>query len=168
MNPRLMLSQEPTTFLPCIRRRRYTPMKRKVEAQEMGQRHRFSSGVKSPSSPFGHFCYTSWTSGSCIQCVQSLRHHTAGCSREGFKPPVEDSPFDKSKHPKATGLRWMFFDSEHCYLPFNLKLESPTGFGPVYSAWQADALTRLSYRDIENEMRFEDSYPHYHQLEMRT
>ena len=28
-------------------------------------------------------------------------------------------------------------------------LESPTGFEPVYSAWQADALTRLSYRDIE-------------------
>ena len=58
----------------------------------MGQRHRFSSGVKFPSSPFGHFQYTSWTSGSCIQCVQSLRHHAAGCSREGFKPPVEDSP----------------------------------------------------------------------------
>lgn len=27
-------------------------------------------------------------------------------------------------------------------------VESPTGFEPVYSAWQADALTRLSYEDI--------------------
>lgn len=27
-------------------------------------------------------------------------------------------------------------------------MESPTGFEPVYSAWQADALTRLSYEDI--------------------
>ena len=30
-----------------------------------------------------------------------------------------------------------------------MKLESPTGFEPVYPAWQADALTRLSYRDAE-------------------
>ena len=37
-------------------------------------------------------CFIAWTSGSCIRCVQSLRHHAAGCSREGFKPPVEDSP----------------------------------------------------------------------------
>lgn len=81
-----MLSQEPTTFLPCIRRRRYAPMKRKVEAQEMGQRHRFSSGVKSPSSPFGHFCFASWTSGSCIQCVQSLRHVPQAATRRDSNP----------------------------------------------------------------------------------
>ena len=100
----------------------------KVEAQETGQRHRFSSGVKFPSSPFGHFCFTP---PGLLGVIPGAFNHSATISRAAIgrdsNPRSKIRLYGKSKHPKATGLRWMFFDSEYCYLPFNLKLGASDG-----------------------------------------
>ena len=49
-----------------------------------------------------------------------------GLQQGGIQTPGRRFAFyGKSKHPKATGLRWMFFDSEYCYLPFNLQIGGP-------------------------------------------
>ena len=94
----------------------------------MGQRHRFSSGVKFPSSPFGHFCFTP---PGLLGVIPGAFNHSATIPQAAIgrdsNPRSKIRLYGKSKHPKATGLRWMFFDSEYCYLPFNLKLGASDG-----------------------------------------